>query len=332
MSNGQRHNLLGISGKAGSGKDTVGKIIQWIVTAETGYLGGAYTNEQCKEWLGGKFPGDTSVQEVSNYQIKKYADKLKDMVCLLIGCTRADLEDREFKEKELGEEWNIWVLVPNPDHNLFDGNCQLQDAIFSSSDEAKNYIKEHKIINVLDIEERALTPRLLLQLMGTECGRDIIHPNIWVNALFADYKPIGGKMIPPRYPKDYTSGLFRFPNWIITDVRFPNELKAIKDRGGMVIRLERDEKPIIGQTYTIKDRFDGKDIIKGCIAEYDVRGYDNFVYRCPEHLIYRDGDYVIVREGEHESETALDSHAFSRIIQNDGSIEELVEKVKQIIQ
>ena len=32
-----------------------------------------------------------------------------------------------------------------------------------------------------------LTPRKLLQLLGTDCGRDIIHPNIWVNALFADY-------------------------------------------------------------------------------------------------------------------------------------------------
>ena len=41
----------------------------------------------------------------SNYQIKKFADKLKDIACLLIGCTREQLEDREFKEKELGEEW-----------------------------------------------------------------------------------------------------------------------------------------------------------------------------------------------------------------------------------
>lgn len=31
----------------------------------------------------------------------------------------------------------------------------------------------------------------------------------------------------------------KYPNWIITDVRFPNELKAIKDRNGITIRVER---------------------------------------------------------------------------------------------
>ena len=29
-------------------------------------------------------------------------------------------------------------------------------------------------------------------------------------------------------------------NWIITDVRFPNEAQAIKDRGGILIRINRD--------------------------------------------------------------------------------------------
>jgi hypothetical protein len=29
------------------------------------------------------------------------------------------------------------------------------------------------------------------------------------------------------------------PNWVITDTRFPNEAKAIKDAGGMVVRVER---------------------------------------------------------------------------------------------
>jgi hypothetical protein len=64
-----------------------------------------------------------------------------------------------------------------------------------------------------------MTPRLLLQLIGTECGRDIIHPNIWVNSTFADWKP--------------------HCSWVITDTRFPNEADAIKKRGGIVIRVER---------------------------------------------------------------------------------------------
>ncbi len=42
---------------------------------------------------------------------------------------------------------------------------------------------------------------------------------VWVNALFSDY----------------TNDLY----WIITDVRFPNEFKAIKEKGGIVIRVNR---------------------------------------------------------------------------------------------
>jgi hypothetical protein len=36
--------------------------------------------------------------------------------------------------------------------------------------------------------KRTLTPRRMLQLLGTDCGRNIIHPNIWVNATMVDYK------------------------------------------------------------------------------------------------------------------------------------------------
>ena len=74
-----------------------------------------------------------------------------------------------------------------------------------------------------------LTPRLLLQLLGTECGRQIIHPNIWVNALFADYVSEDRGLISGT---DYKQS-----NWIITDMRFPNELEAVKAKGGLTIRV-----------------------------------------------------------------------------------------------
>ena len=131
-----------------------------------------------------------------------------------------------------------------------------------------------------------LTPRKLLQLLGTECGRQIIHPNIWVNALFADYKP---KNAPYNTMADLLEdrhhGLLNNPNWIITDVRFPNEAQAIKDRGGIVIRVNR----------------------------LDV---DKFTDNFPQTL--------------HPSETALDGYEFDHVIDNNGSIKELVEKVKQL--
>jgi hypothetical protein len=229
MTVGGRNNLIGISGKIGSGKDTVGSILQ-----------------------------DYSDDNAEDYQIKKFATKLKEIAALLIGCDVSDFEDREFKEKELGEEWN------------------------------------------------GLTPRKILQLLGTEAGREIIHPNIWVNALFADYKhvwndpdPIEGNDYNITYRKDYPNteeSLIHYgggseaevftreieqSNWIITDVRFPNEAQAIKDRGGIVIRIERPG----GESHC---------------------------------------------GGAHASETALDTYNFDYVIDNEGDIDELIEKVKQL--
>lgn len=84
-----------------------------------------------------------------------------------------------------------------------------------------------------------MTVRDLLQKLGTDAMRTGLHTNVWVNALMADYTPEWttdeGKHDP----------LQEFPNWIITDTRFPNEAQAIKDKGGIVIRVDRPGvKPI----------------------------------------------------------------------------------------
>ena len=140
-------NLIGISGKIGSGKDTVGKILQYLNSYNTNRYKHPTTLNDFNSYLGNKH------DEMSIYQIKKFADKLKDIACLLIGCTREQLEDRDFKEQELGKEW-----------------CNSYDDVYHTS-----------------LKEEKLTPRKLLQLLGTECGRQIIHPNIWCNSLFSDY-------------------------------------------------------------------------------------------------------------------------------------------------
>lgn len=67
--------------------------------------------------------------------------------------------------------------------------------------------------------EQQMTVRVFMQKLGTEGLREGVHKNIWVNALFSDYTPGEG--------------------WIITDTRFPNEAEAIKNRGGIIIRVNR---------------------------------------------------------------------------------------------
>jgi hypothetical protein len=61
--------------------------------------------------------------------------------------------------------------------------------------------------------------RDLLQRLGTECGRELISQNIWVDATF-------NRMAPDS-------------NYVISDMRFPNEASAILSRGGSLLRIVR---------------------------------------------------------------------------------------------
>lgn len=69
-----------------------------------------------------------------------------------------------------------------------------------------------------------LTPRWILQYWGTDVLRDHFHDDIWIAS-------IENKL---RKTKD---------NIVISDVRFPNEIKAIHNAGGKVIRIVRGEDP-----------------------------------------------------------------------------------------
>jgi hypothetical protein len=79
-----------------------------------------------------------------------------------------------------------------------------------------------------------MTVRDFLQRLGTDALRQGLHPNTWVNALMMEYKEVCfvGK-------DSEGADLFSYPNWIITDCRFPNEATAIKNAGGIIVRVNR---------------------------------------------------------------------------------------------
>lgn len=264
--------IIGISGKKQSGKDTVAKIVQWLVYSS--YKPQKHHTQE--EWL--KI-GD--VWGLSGWDRKQFADKLKNIVCLLIGCTREQLEDNDFKEKELGEEWWCYEYVCTSLGNKGE-EVRMAGTLIPYPDNRAEELMKNNSKKLKYVKLIKLTPRKLLQLIGTECGREIIHPNIWISALMSEYKL--------DTPKRQSTIL---PNWIITDVRFPNELKAIEDRGGVVIRVNRNPRPY--------NNIEGKEINK----------------------TYTD---------THESETALDNHEFSFTIGNDGTIEDLISKVRFILE
>lgn len=62
-----------------------------------------------------------------------------------------------------------------------------------------------------------LTVGEIQQRFATAGVREAVHPNAWVIALFSDLKP--------RH------------DYIVTDTRFPNEADAIREAGGVMIRI-----------------------------------------------------------------------------------------------
>lgn len=105
---------------------------------------------------------------------------------------------------------------------------------------------------------RTVTPRVLMQTLGTEWGRGI-NPDLWADLTISKATGASGKVI-------------------IDDMRFPNEFDAVKKAGGVTI------------------------------------------------LVTRPG---VVRPANcHPSEGQLDNHPFDWTVVNDGSVDQLIERVQ----
>ena len=258
-------NLIGISGKMGSGKDTVGEIIRFLTHP------GHYSSFE--DYL------QNSIRENSGWKIKKFAGKVKQILSILTGIPIKDFEKEEVKNSYLGEEWNRYSIIrENGKRHLF----------FPATKEFA--LKQKALFKNATLYEERITIRSALQQIGTGLFRDKFHKNTWTNALFSEYKTLGFD--------DATVATLQFPSWIITDVRFENECQAILDRKGILIRVNRGS-----QNVTIKD----SGIIK---PQLHTKNFPDM----------------------HSSETSLDMYkGFSYIINNNGSIEELIQKIKEML-
>lgn len=265
--------IIGISGKIDSGKDTVGKIMQYLTEPEI------YNSISCIDYL-----NKYSKSYMYDWQIVKFADALKDIVCILTGCTREQLEDIDFKNSKLGDEWI---------KNRGKLNCTPNESCFKNTN--GRYCNENFGNNCNTSIIEHYTYRELLQKLGTNLLRNQLHENVWVNSLFSKYKGVfrGAGMTYNDLTQD-------FPNWIITDVRFPNEAKAVKDRNGILIRVNR-------------------------FKEYSNELYCNGGKQSP------DWNGIEEIESRHPSETALDNYKFDYVIDNNSTIEDLIIKVKEIL-
>ena len=128
-----------------------------------------------------------------------------------------------------------------------------------------------------------LTPRWVLQYWGTEVCRHGFHDNIWIAALENRLRSRTG-------------------NTVISDVRFPNEIKSIKEAGGTIVWVQRGVMPHWYELATRANRGDTK-------AQKWLT--DNKI---------------------HASETAWVGTEFDVVIDNNRSVENLYSALKNLVQ
>lgn len=135
--------------------------------------------------------------------------------------------------------------------------------------------------NRLDMPE--LTPRWILQYWGTDVLRNHFHDDIWIAALES------------RLAR-------RVDHTVISDVRFPNEIKAIRAQGGKIVWIQRGELP----------------------------WWHDIAVRANEGKI--EAQEVLRSHSIHASETSWVGTAFDEVIGNNGSIEDLYDQLKNLLQ
>jgi hypothetical protein len=97
---------------------------------------------------------------------------------------------------------------------LKDGLC----AMFNWTPEQIN----DRVFKETSLPDIGKSPRQLMQLLGTEYGREMVHPDIWL--ILARRK---------------IEAFMQYRSVVISDVRFDNEAEMIRAMGGQIIHLIR---------------------------------------------------------------------------------------------
>ena len=101
--------IISFSGRIGFGKDLAGNICKILL--QSPHL----NNEGVETFL-----NKNLYESDGNWEIRKWADKLKDIVCILLGCTREQLEDQRIKSLTLQELANEGIISKEFVENLDD--------------------------------------------------------------------------------------------------------------------------------------------------------------------------------------------------------------------
>ena len=190
---------------------------------------------------------DTVADYLTNFhgfRRESFANTLKDAVSMVFGWDRTMLEGRTKQAREWREQVDPWWAQR------------------------------------LDMPN--LTPRLMLQLWGTEVCRKAFHDDIWIASLENKLRTSTDDVV-------------------ISDCRFPNEIKSIKSAGGIIVCVQRGIQPHWQD-----------------IAAKANKGDPN-------------AQNWLKQEDIHASETAWVGTDFDAVLDNNSNIDDLFKQVKGLV-
>lgn len=119
---------------------------------------------------------------------------------------------------------------------LFYPDCDLAFAL-QWADEIKQPREQLDMGNSMSMivfgEKASVTGRVFLQRYGTEAHREVFDDDFWIDALL----PMGYST--PVTPTWWSNFSEEAEIAVVTDVRFPNEAKRVKDLGGKIWKITR---------------------------------------------------------------------------------------------
>lgn len=95
------------------------------------------------------------------------------------------------------------------------------------------FVRYQGLVDAVGYTEAKTIPevRRLLQLLGTEVGRNLIHPDVWITATRARIE----------------AEMRRGTSVILTGVRYPNELWLVRDMNGVSVHVSRPDSPFTAE-------------------------------------------------------------------------------------
>jgi hypothetical protein len=183
-----------------------------------------------------------------------FADPLKQCVANVFGWDRRMLEGDTKKSREWRDQPDVWweQRLDWPTHKF------------------SKYFPR-------------FTPRVALQLFGTELFRQNFYDDIWIASL------------QKRLMSNEA-------DVVITDCRFPNEIKAIRQLGGKIIRVIKGPNP---------DWYETAEAANSETFSHAAEAYE-----------------TMIQSGVHVSEWAWVGLPFDLVIDNNGTLADLEENIK----